>query len=811
MIKKYILLSFLLWNFSGYLFAQKMPSISEKTQGMSKKSGFFTFYLDEKEGKIWLEIDKMDSEFLYVHSLATGLGSNDIGLDRGQLGGEHVVYFQKIGNKVLLTEPNQLYRAVSQDAAEVKAVRQSFAESVLWGFAVEATEGDKVLVDATAFLMRDAHNVAQTILRNKQGSYKLEASRSALYEPRTKSFPKNTEFEATLTFVGGQDAGRYVASVTPSTEAITLRQHHSLVELPDNQYTPRVFDSRSGYYSLDYYDYATPVSEPMLKQFIAKHRLQKKNPEAARSEAVKPIIYYVDNGTPEPIRSALIEGASWWNQAFEAAGYIDAFQVKVLPADADPMDVRYNVIQWVHRSTRGWSYGASVRDPRTGEIIKGHVSLGSLRIRQDFMIAEGLLAPYQEGKEISPEMLKMSLARIRQLAAHEVGHTIGLMHNFAASVNDRASVMDYPHPQFTLDKNGNIDLSNAYAVGIGEWDKVTIAYGYQEFPKQIDEAKALQEIIQNAIEKGYLYMSDQDARATGGLHPYAHLWDNGKSASAELSNLLKVREKALSQFSENNIPFGRPMALLEEVLVPVYHLHRYQIESVVKMIGGMNYSYAMRGDGQIVTQIIPKNEQIQALKSLLEGISAENLTLPERIIKLIPPRPAGFDSNRELFDGRTGLSFDPITAAEAFASYGFELLLHPQRANRLVEYKARENNLGLEEVMTMLMDKTWKSKRLSGLEATVQLSIEQASLTHLIMLAQDESASWQTRSITQKILEDLKKWLETEKGKSSNSLYQAHVEMAIHRIKNPAETKSNTHQDVPPGSPIGMDEFHCGF
>ncbi len=811
MKRNYFLPCLLFWSVSTALFAQKLPTITEKTQGLSKQSGFFNYYLDEKEGKIWLEIDKLNSEFLYVHSLATGLGSNDIGLDRGQLGGEHVVYFERIGKKILLTEPNQTYRALSPDAAEVKAVKESFAQSTLWGFAVEAEEDERILVDATAFLTRDAHNVVQTIQRNKQGTYKLEASRTAIYTPRTKNFPKNTEFEATLTFTGGQDAGRYVASVTPSTEAITLRQHHSFVELPDNQYTPRVFDSRSGFYATSFYDYASPVSEPMLKQFIARHRLKKKNPEAAQSEAVEPIIYYVDNGTPEPIRSALIEGASWWNQAFEAAGYIDAFQVKVLPADADPLDVRYNVIQWVHRSTRGWSYGASVRDPRTGEIIKGHVSLGSLRIRQDFLIASGLLAPYQEGKEISPQMLEMSLARIRQLSAHEVGHTLGLMHNFAASVNKRASVMDYPHPQLRLNKNGEIDLSEAYALGIGEWDKVTIAYGYQDFPKQTDEAKALNETIQKAIQKGYLYLSDQDARATGGLHPYAHLWDNGSNASAELDNLLNIRQKALAQFSENNLPFGQPMALLEEVLVPVYHLHRYQMEAVVKLIGGMNYSYAMRGDGQIITKIIPKNEQLQALTAYLKGLSAEELTLPEHIIQLIPPRPAGFGSNRELFDGRTGLSFDPITAAEALASFGYGLLMHPERANRLVEYNARENNLSLEEVINLTLENTWKAKRLDGLKATVQMSLEQAVLTHLIALANHEMASWQTKSMATLTLKELKTWIETEKNKANNTTYKAHLEMALHRIAHPDKNKTNTHQDVPPGSPIGMEESHCGF
>jgi hypothetical protein len=787
----------------------QLPTIAEKTKGMSKQSGFFSFYWDENSGKIWLEIDKFNQEILYVHSLATGLGSNDIGLDRGQLGAEHVVYFQRVGNKVLLTEPNQKYRAISPNPSEVRAVREAFAESILGGFKVEAQENGKVLVDATDFLLRDAHGVIQAIKRNNQGTYDLDASRSAIYLPRTKAFPKNTEFEATLTFTGGNDAGNYVYAVAPSVEALTVRQHHSFVELPDNQYKPRVFDDRSSFYDISYFDYATPVSEPIMKQFIVRHRLQKKNPNAARSEAVKPIVYYLDNGTPEPIRSALLEGASWWNQAFEAIGYINAFQVKILPEDADPLDVRYNVIQWVHRSTRGWSYGNTVRDPRTGEIIKGHVTLGSLRVRQDFLIATGLLAPYEEGKPVSDEMLKMALNRLKQLSAHEVGHTIGLVHNYASSVNNRASVMDYPHPQVKLDKNGKIDLSEAYSDGIGEWDKVSVAYGYQDFPTGTDEKKALNDIIQQAIQKGLLFISDRDARAVGGSHPLAHLWDNGKDATEELLNMLKIREKALANFSEKNIRPEAQMALLEDVLVPVYHFHRYQLEAVSKLIGGMNYTYARRGDKQMITQILPKDQQIKALEAILEAISPEKLTLPESIIRLIPPRPHSLDFTRELFEKRTGLNFDPLQAAEALANYSLSFVFHPQRANRLIEYKARENNLGLDEMLQKIIEKTWKSPRKSGLQREVQQITEQVMLSHLLTLSQDDQATWAVKGLCQKTIQDLKAWLESEKGKATDSAYQAHLELAIKRIANPDKAKPVIHKQIPPGAPIGMVEMGC--
>ena len=785
--------------------SQKLSGLEEKTKGMKKYEGFLDFYWDDATGKIWLDINRLDSEFLYVTTLPAGLGSNDVGLDKGLLTSNRLVKFTRVGRKVLMVQPNYSFRANSTNAFERRAVEQSFASSTIWGFTIEAESNGHALVDATDFLLRDAGDVINQLRRTRQGNFSVDKNRSAIYLANTKNFPFNSELEASISFVNtdGQ-VGNFVASVSPTDDVFTLRMHHSFVQLPDNNYEPRVFDPRSSFIPISYMDYSTPVSESIQKYFIIRHRLQKKDPNAAKSEAIKPIIYYLDNGTPEPIRSALLEGARWWNQAFEAAGFINAFQVKILPDSADAMDIRYNMINWVHRSTRGWSVGEAVVDPRTGEIIKGNVRLGSLRVRQDYLIAQGLLAPFENGTPADDKMLKMSLARLRQLAAHEVGHTIGLFHNYAASVINRSSVMDYPPPAATVNANGDIDLANAYATGIGDWDKISITWGYGDFAKSSDEKTALNKILTDAEKKGFLYISDQDARPAGGLHPYAHLWDNGNNAVDALQTAMKVREKALLQFGENNIRQGMPMAFLEDVLVPVYLYHRYQLEAATKIVGGMNYSYALRGDGQLITQPVSKVQQQNALLSIINCLDPKFLMLPDRIVKLIPPRPAGYGFTRELFRKRTGLAFDGLSPAETAADMALSLLFNTERMNRMVEYNAANNGLGLHEMIETLFDKTWKAARKSGMEALIQMQTEQVLLTYLLSGSIDDNASYITKATLLKSLSDLKTFLEGKK-KTATGEYAGHLLLALERMKAPEKAKPTLHLEAPPGQPIGCD------
>ena len=781
-----------------------LPSIAEKTEGMESIDGFLPLYWDEDRGQLWMEIPELDLEMIHFSGFGAGLGSNDLGLDRGALrGGTQIVKFERVGRRVMMVQPNYRFRALTDNPAEARAVTDAFARSILWGFTAEAETDGRVLVDLTGFLVRDAVNAGQSM---RPGTYRLDQSRSSIYMEMTDAFPTNTELEVELTFTrqpgggggGGGGALEGVGSVAASGEAATIRLHHSFVALPDDGYETRAYDPRAGFGSVTFQDYAAPLGAPMTQRFIRRHRLEKRTPSARVSEAVEPIIYYLDPGAPEPMRSALLDGARWWNQAFEAAGYRDAFQVMIRPDSISSLDARYNVINWVHRSTRGWSTGGSVTDPRTGEIIKGVVTLGSLRVRQDYLMAEGLLSPYTEGDETPPELAEWSLARIRQLAAHEVGHTIGLGHNYYNSGNGRISVMDYPHPLIALNEDGSLDFSEVYDVDIGDWDKVAITYGYREFPPGDDEDAQLASILSVAWGDDIRYMTGQDAS----ISPQADLWANGTDMGHELNRMMDVRASALERFGVQAIQSDMPMATIEEALVPLYMHHRYQVEATASAIGGVEYTYAVRGDGLQPFRRVSADMQRGALDALMRTLVPAELTLPESVLNVIPPRPPGFGRHRELFPRYTGSAFDAVTPAVVAAGHTVAMVLEPTRAARLVQQHTFDPSLpSLEEVLEGLFEASMGASSNTEYQAEVKRAVEGVVLARVMWLARNASMP-QVRAISSASLRRSHSEL-LSRGQS-----EAHAQMLAGDIQRfldrPGEVVTDrVAPSAPPGSPIG--------
>ena len=800
------------------------PASSESTafadiiSASEYREGFLPLYWHAASGTLYAQIDQLQQPFIYYTSLSQGVGSNDLGLDRGRLGDTHLAQFERIGPKVLLMALNTRFRAHSDNAAERRAVDEAFARSVLWGFEVAGQSSGRVFIDMTAFALADSFGVSERLAALKEGKYSTDASRSAINAQRTKGFPDNSEIDALVTLTG-ESTGQYLTTVSPSRHSVTVNVHHSFVRLPDGGYTPLPYDPRAGFIDggQRFMDYATPLGLPVQRAYAWRHRLHKQTPDAPMSKPVEPIVYYVDPGTPEPIRSALLEGASWWNQAFEAAGFVDGFQVKLLPDDADPLDVRYNVIQWVHRSTRGWSYGYSIRDPRTQEILKGHVTLGSLRARQDYLIAEGLLAPYGDGEDsetVSAQLEAFTLARIRQLAAHEVGHTLGLAHNFAASSNDRASVMDYPYPLVTVGDANNIDVSDAYAVGIGAWDKRAITWGYADFPEATNAAIARDAIIAETIASGLSYVEGQHARADsfassgGACHSRGALWDNGADPVAELNRLMTLRRVVLDRFSDAVIQTGEPLARIEEVLVPAYLMHRYQLKAAGTVLGGRDFVYALKGDGQQPTQQVDPGRQRDALEALLATLEPSALQLSTALIEGIPPAPPLTGNPREQFRRDTGYLFDPIATAGSAAELTLQVLLDPTRAARLNRQRILDKQqFDFPRVLDKLLRATWQATPTRDpYLMQLQQRVQQLVMTKLAHLMANPQASISVRGQAFEALSTLHGWL-SERLSSGVKVdsWQAHYRFSAARIDALMATEDaflTPALPVPPGSPI---------
>ena len=775
-----------------------------KTAGMERRDGFIPLYLDAKQGKIFLEIPRDSTRALMFVSLATGLGSNPIGLDRGASGDSYIARFDKNGDHVLVVFENWNYRTSALDnPAHARTVLEAFPPSTAASLPIIAQDGQHLVVDATEFFMRDWNDVAGTITSSNDGSYSVARDRSSIYRPYTKAFPENTEVDVALTFSTQGRPSQTISSIVPDGKSFTLRQHISLLPLPDGGYRPRVLDPRVGYFGIVFKDYAQPIQQPLEQRWIARHRLERVSPADPNSPIRNPLVYYIDRGIPEPIRTATKQGVSWWIEAFDRAGLNGGFRVEDLPEGVDPMDARYNVVQWENRNERGWSVGGALSDPRTGEIIKGMARLDSHRARTDYNIYAGLF-----GADAAAADTAFVLARVRQVSAHEVGHTLGLSHNYIASTYDRGSVMDYPPPRVTVNASGDIDVSSAYAVGPGAYDVFAIHWGYGIFPPE-SEKDSLRAIVEDGLRRGFLFLSDADARPDFASDPRTNLWDDASTPSEFLRHEMAARRVAMSRFGERNIRVGEPIALLQERFVPLYFMHRFALNSLTKAIGGMEYANAVRGDRVQATRPIDPAAQRAALASLILALEPRELAIPDTVVTLLGPRPFSYQPYVELFSSRTRPAFDELGAARTLAQMIVDGILQRERAARVVAFQTRAvHALALGEVVDALTA-DWGAADLGSPKlAALRRVAQRAVVDRMLLLAADKEAATEVRSLVELKMSSLRARSRAlaASGDEQRRAHWTSIAADLNRWLERQELPSPTPAlRAPPGDPFGID------
>ena len=778
-------------------------------QKLNYKPGAFPVYVNQSSGNTYLMVKELNQDFLFVSSLSSGIGSNDIGLDRNQIRSKRLVYFKKVNNHILLIQKNMKFRSSSKNSLEKKSITDGFGFSTLAAFPIIKTFQNSYLINLNSFLLSDESGIAALLKKKKQGRFQLSKNKTFILSQDIKAFPLNTEILTLHTFEGTEKE-EWLTSVMPEPTQVSLKIQYSFIQLPKKPLPKRIFHPRSGFNKISYYDYSAPLNKPLDEHWIVRHRLEKKYPKNNISEAVKPIIYYLDPGTPEPIRSALLEGARWWDKGFEAAGFKHAFKVKLLPKNADPLDMRYNMIHWTHRSTRGWSYGQSIIDPRSGEILKGNVLLGSLRVRQDMKIFQGLLNAFDPTNNQAQIVESIALNRLKQLSAHEIGHTLGLQHNFSSSSDNRSSVMDYPHPQFSLDTQQNIVLDDVYDTkGIGLWDIQAIKYGYSTFENAATEKKELKKILKENDSLNLSFITDRDARPLGSMHPKAHLWDNGTDSAKQFKNILEIRKLSLDRITLNSLPDHRPISDLENVLVPIYFFHRYQLNALVKWIGGQTYRYQLKGENVSQVEYVSPEKQRMALNYILETLEPEFLAIPKPLINLMSPTVNGFTKNREFIQPKTGLAFDPFAFVSAASHLSTKALLHPERVNRLaVQSALNPKQLNYSEVLEIINKKVFKTKSRNTYHQHIINLTQTTTLYSLMNVLRNPKSSVLVKAETRAFLKKLHKQL-SKKTVFAHNHYQVYLASQILAFFEDGDLITiEKPTQIPPGSPIGCSVFH---
>lgn len=795
-------------SFLALILAACQPSetTSDPLAGLDHRPGFIDLYVDKNANKVLAKLPEADEEgvslrLIHTARLTAGLGSNPVGLDRGWGDSGKIIVFRRLGNKIIIEAENTRYRASPDNPLEERAVRESFARSFLASAEI-VKNSDGPVIDLTDFLTSDVLNLKQYLADRGEGNFSIAKDRTLVDTANVFAFPDNVEMDVFFT-LSSSKPGREFSTTAANGRDATLIQHHSFVRLPEEGFTPLIADPRTGAIEVVHFDYSAPLDGQIETRRARRYRLQKNE----AGETTKPIVFYIDSGAPEPIRSALVEGAKWWEEAFSAAGYPDGYRVEILPEDAHPLDIRYNVVQWVHRQTRGWSYGGGVSDPRTGEMLKGHVNLGSLRVRQDRMIFEGLVGTSKTNTGADDDPVELALDRIRQLSAHEVGHALGFAHNFAASTYNKGSVMDYPAPDVRV-SNGQLDFSNTYGVGVGEWDKFAAVWLYGDLSDEEREA-----VVQSALSRGLHYVADSDARSTGTSHPLGNIWDNGADPVEGLETAMAVRRIALDNFGKDRIQAGQPLSDLNKVIVPIYLYHRYQTAAAAKYIGGMSFNYGLNGDGQAAAEIVSPADQRRALNAILQTLDPKELDIKDETLELLMPSLVSYsiaDSDRELFRRTAYPAFDVTAAADTAADLTFDVLLDPRRAARLIEFKRRDaNNLGLMDVLQAT--RRYVMQRPANDRTGEIAKGIQARFVFALMELADSQATPGVKARTDKVLRNLRGDL-TAKGSGHGlwlvSLIDAHLERPA--TPQAPVTKAKA---LPPGSPIGQGQmescWHC--